>query len=295
MSLTNPTNVVTEERLSEFYGEILPYLGGMPEALANKFSKSDLYSTDEKIIGCWTDGRPIYQKTFATKCPTVTTDGIAVLGSYIDIGASIENVVNCFGEVRRTDGYTSPIPFVGPMSSSDPSLGIKFAKVYVANNYVSTASSRNKFAVQNNSIQLNNSDVYVTLQYTKTTDAANSFKYGNETDYSTDEKIVGTWIDGKLIYQKTISLGTSAIPNAEVTTTAHNISNIAEIIDIKAIVHATSGLGTTILPRVQDNNAAQLIGLDVDGTSIYLKGRGANFKTTYGSAYVTIQYTKTTD
>ena len=63
MSLTNPNKVVTEERLSEFYTGIFPYLGGMPEMVANKFSKSDIYSSTEKMIGQWTDGKPLYQKT----------------------------------------------------------------------------------------------------------------------------------------------------------------------------------------------------------------------------------------
>ena len=62
MSLTNPNKIVTEERLAEFYGEILPYLGGMPEILANKFDKGNLYSTNEKIVGSWIDGKPVYQK-----------------------------------------------------------------------------------------------------------------------------------------------------------------------------------------------------------------------------------------
>ena len=62
MSLTNPKDVVTEERLKDFYDGIYPYLGGMPEILANKFSRSDIYSTTEKMIGQWTDGKPLYQK-----------------------------------------------------------------------------------------------------------------------------------------------------------------------------------------------------------------------------------------
>ena len=72
MSLTNPNSLVTEERLNQFYGQILPYLGGMSEVLANKFSKSDLYSTDEKLIGVWIDGKPLYQKTYVINNPDTT-------------------------------------------------------------------------------------------------------------------------------------------------------------------------------------------------------------------------------
>jgi len=125
MPLTNPNKIVTEERLSEFYGQILPYMGGMPEVLANKFSKGDLYSTDEKMIGQWIDGKPLYQKTVTT-------------GGNVPSGATL--------------------------------------------------------------IQRTTQTGYDTILYTKTTDSP--IAIGSDTDYSTDEKIVGTWIDGKPLYQR---------------------------------------------------------------------------------------------
>ena len=66
MSLTNPNKVVTEQRLHDFYEELLPYLGGMPEVLANKFSKGDLYDTTEKMIGKWIDGKPPIHQQLVT-------------------------------------------------------------------------------------------------------------------------------------------------------------------------------------------------------------------------------------
>ena len=43
----------------------------------------------------------------------------------------------------------------------------------------------------------------ITVRYTKTTDSAISI--GTDTDYSTTEKIVGTWIDGKPLWQKVLT------------------------------------------------------------------------------------------
>ena len=63
MSVQNPERVVTKQDLADFYQCILPYLGGMPDILANKFSKGDMYSTDGKMIGQWIDGKPLYSKT----------------------------------------------------------------------------------------------------------------------------------------------------------------------------------------------------------------------------------------
>ena len=45
MSLSNPDSMVTEQRLSEFYASILPYLGGMP----NDASDVDYSNTDSGL------------------------------------------------------------------------------------------------------------------------------------------------------------------------------------------------------------------------------------------------------
>ena len=74
-----------------------------------------------------------------------------------------------------------------------------------------------------------------TVQYTKTTDSA--VEIGSDTDYSTTEKIVGTWIDGKPIWQKTV---TGTAPNGW-GDTAHNIANIDKVINVSCgIIHSNS-------------------------------------------------------
>ena len=82
MSLTNPKNVVTEERLSEFYHQILPYLGNVPDLVMSKFKQSDIYSTSERIVGQWVDGKPLYQKTIRILNPAISWSKIS-LASYI--------------------------------------------------------------------------------------------------------------------------------------------------------------------------------------------------------------------
>ena len=63
MSLTN--DQITAKNFKEFYEAIRPYLNGsFPTAIANKFDKANMYSTDEQIVGRWIDGKPLYQKTF---------------------------------------------------------------------------------------------------------------------------------------------------------------------------------------------------------------------------------------
>ena len=57
MSVPNGDRTVTKQDLADFYGEILPYLGGMP---------SLEYSTEEKVVGKWITGDILYQKTVPT-------------------------------------------------------------------------------------------------------------------------------------------------------------------------------------------------------------------------------------
>lgn len=52
----------------------------------------------------------------------------------------------------------------------------------------------------------------------------------SSTRYSTEEQRIGTWIDGKPLYQKVIEIG--AVSTTEVTTTT-GVSNIEQVIDIK--------------------------------------------------------------
>lgn len=171
MSLTNPNKVVTEERLSEFYQSILPYLGGMPEALANKFSKSDLYSTDEKIIGQWVDGKPIYQKVFNINVALVWNGQYYAYANINKLVPDVDKIIFAYGYGDKISGELTATYKINDSTW----------QICLAENYGNIKQ--------------------ILLKYTKTTDTA--MPIGNDTDYSTTEKIVGTWIDSKPIYQKT--------------------------------------------------------------------------------------------
>lgn len=275
MSLSNPKTAVTEERLAEFYQQILPYLGGMPDLLANKFSRADLYSTDEKMIGRWTDGKPLYQKTF---------DNISLSAGTNTFFHNISNlgiVVNVKAIANDTNGGGRPLPwafanntasdnkwFAG-ISVSDTSVNIEIGQFFAT--AVSTAR--------------------VTLQYTKSTDSA--VEIGDDTDYSTTEKIVGTWIDGKPIYQKTIDFG--AMPNATKKGVDHNISNLDKCISINGFeMYSSEG---TFMP-IPDGNPNSLNSSDGQtGTYVY-QGKvwvQSKMDKSAAVAYITLRYTKTTD
>ena len=197
MTMTNPDKPITKQDLADFYGKILPYMGGMPEVLANKFAKGDLYDTDEKIIGSWL-GKPLYQKTFTGL--NVPLSNWTTLVNIPNVEMIVSGEAYYWGSSKNTTMITEFEPY----SNGDvKALG----------------------ALNNRTINV------LTLRYIKTTDSANSFNFSSETDYSTDEHIVGTWIDGSYLYQKTIEKEFTLTDNLV-------LSDLVGIDNIKLLVSA---------------------------------------------------------
>lgn len=107
------------------------------------------------------------------------------------------------------------------------------------------------------------------------------------TTYSTTEKAVGEWIDGKTIYRKTISVG--ALPNNASKNTAHGISNLDTVIDCRGFAKATWGTQYPIPTVYASGDAGYNTQVSVDATNITLSCTGNN---SGKSGYVTIWYTK---
>lgn len=219
MSLTNPNTVVTEERLNDFYKGILPYLGGMPEMVANKFSKGDLYSTDEKMIGQWIDGKPLYQKTIEVNVTTSTNQGANIYTGEISISTFFDfsTIDNMFFDIEHSFYVLGNARgFVYGWVAKE-ALTVLLGTLYARSN----APSK------------------LTFQYTKTTDSPISI--GDANDYSTEEKIVGTWVDGKPIYQKTFS-GSYSMNSTPVVINDIQIANVHTLISEEFIADGgTSG------------------------------------------------------
>ena len=112
--------------------------------------------------------------------------------------------------------------------------------------------------------------------------------------YSTEERVVGTWVDGKPIYQTTIDFGT--LPNASTKEVVHGIANIETSVGLEGIA---VGAGTTTgshviipLPMVGVATTASSISIYSTATKIYIT-TGSNRSDMRG--YITLRYTKTTD
>lgn len=266
MSVQNPERVVTKQDLADFYGQILPYLGGMPEILANKFSKSDMYSTDEKMIGQWIDGKPLYAKTVS--CGTLPNN------TAMRVSTGTSNIAMCI----VIDGFaiSSSLNRIKTFPMANMDYGYD-----TANNEIIISTSENYSSY---------TESYVTINYTKTTDSAISI--GNDTDYSTDEKIIGTWIDGRPIWQKTVS---GTMPAAGSDT---KISVSSDVIDfVLTCKGAVPEYRTQPLSDYIGTSASTIFLImtffDTEEQKVYLRNTGvpaAQNKT----AYVTVTYVKAT-
>ena len=257
--------------------DVYPQAGSLV-SIVNAFNRGDIYSTDEKMIGQWIDGKPLYQKTIVTTTPEAAQSGTA--GKYVDIGADID-----FGKIVSFEilDVASILPM--PYFKNDLSA---FVKGYLYNHtYV---AHPNTIVINCNSWY--EKTCYVTIQYTKTTDTAISI--GSETEYSTDEKVVGTWIDGKPIYQKTISCG--ALVNSSSKAVEHGITNFDMAVKMFGFTIHSNGTSMLLLPYIDDNDTGNDISLSVNrgSSTLYISNRKYSNASAWTNTYVTLQYTKTT-
>lgn len=256
--------------------------------VANKFNKSDIYSTTEKVVGCWTDGRPIYQKTFIGTLLKTTAIGTEVVTT-ITIGASVREFIDFQGTYSNSVyGATSH------MINNSRWVEGKLEVVRAALDDNATSGNTNVIRLLN-SWYTTDSIYTVTIRYTKTTDAANSFNYADENDYSTSEKIVGTWIDGKPIYQKTFTatMPTCSTEGTDVSNTivwsTIGISAPSKIISIEGFIDNEAGTYRPLNSVNSTTRRTSAIGIST-GISFTNSVTGMSGK----NAYVTIQYTKKT-
>lgn len=111
---------------------------------------------------------------------------------------------------------------------------------------------------------------------------------GNMHNYSTTEQVVGTWIDGSTVYEKTIYI--SSLPSTlnQFVMYPHNIQNFNELIDIKGFTD--TGTFKIPMPFIAGTFAGN-ISLNATSTDVGIMV-GQNRSSMSG--YIIIRYTKTT-
>lgn len=106
--------------------------------------------------------------------------------------------------------------------------------------------------------------------------------------YSTTEQLTPyTWIDGKPIYKKTVSIG--ALPNSASKSVAHGIANLGLVIKAEGIASESGGVRVTF-PFASVSAVGDQIAMRFEATNIVVL-TGTN--RSGFSGYVTLWYTKT--
>ena len=187
--------------------------------------------------------------------------------------------------ISATD--TTYSDFAGADGVSAGSAGLVPAPVATANNSVlignGTWGTINTSNVTDSAIttaKINNSAV---------TSAKIDFSTLGFANYSYSEKDTGlTWVDGKHIYMKTVSVG--AIPNNTASVTVHDIANLGTIVKVDGI--ATNGTTSTPLPFVSSSNALDCIEVTINTTDVDVTTHTGYWNTNNYAGFVTLWYTK---
>ena len=223
----------------------------------------------------------------------------------IELSDSIENYKSIRIEYRTYDGRGS-----GEGLVNNPAIvvSVDYIKTTYGYNAIATgmpkanASSNFAFGFYNDkhlaqtwashgSLPHNMSRITVTGIRDRVSDAEKNFN-----KYSTTEEVIGTWIDGKPLYRKTmefsnVSTGENAIP--------HGLQNIALLMVNKTWSFIIDERGTVAIWQLGNSNenstnfsqySCNVVWTNTSAVSIYI-GSGLNPK----KLIITFEYTKTTD
>ena len=229
-----------------------------------------IYSEEEREVGVWRDNKPLYQKTipFAVNLSSGQTTTIATL-------TDAETIVSQVGYFVENNIF---------YAMNDMAIRLKVNASDELQMYVSSSWSGSG---------------YITIQYTKTTDVAGSGNWNTDGvpthHYSTSEQVIGTWIDGKPLYEITVD-----VPNPSNDTNEH-------LIDLSAlsIEECPYLFGYAIRHSGSNDITYYANSIETDGW-YYFKARYDNFRDSimYTCLFrndsisrmrFTIQYTKSTD
>lgn len=119
------------------------------------------YSTSEKVVGKWIDGKLIYQKTVSGKLTTTVTNQRYTANA--ELVSNVDTLVEAIGTFRHTSAGTAARQYVPCVQyNSDLSFGFcaKFSKIQTGEVYLTYDGT--------SIYQLNNNEFTATILYTKT-------------------------------------------------------------------------------------------------------------------------------
>lgn len=320
-NITHSDPVVTESKLTDFYTSIKPYLGGSVStgftpigtiiAVMGNSAPANFLACNGQVVNI-ADYKEL-ANYFFTQFGSYNYfggDGTTTFG-IPDLRGEFLRGTGTNSHTGNGDGANVGVHQDATLHHNDAAIHIEETGTYVGgqvyssyadSNFVTNADTNTNTNANTwitpATISLQSNDSPGTLKYTSRPTntsvlyciATKNMFMSEGSNYSTDEQVVGTWINGKPIYQKTIDFG--YLPNNTVKTVAHNISNLDWVVDAKGIAYNGSG-GYRSIPILYNTtyasyNTAFLVRL----ADIQLE---VNNDMSAFYAYITIQYTKTTD
>ena len=231
----------------------------------------DIYDSTERVVGYYY-GKPLYRKTltgsFATTSPMAITFSSA---------NKIVNMKGIYYDGSSCAGIN--VYFYPPGGSNSTSWANAWYDGSAGKIKIELGAEQQKTTIT----------YYLTVEYTKNADSTSSVSYGHENQYSTSEQIVGTWIDGKPLYQKTFQTGAIGGTNKSVN---HGITNLSLVVDVEGVFINSSGISACTSGSYWFNGTNNYFVINYTSTQLTINaGSGFNWAS---DSYVTIQYTKTT-
>ena len=257
----NGFEILIKSSNSAVAGDIIIYWIATTKFSGNGIFQPVIYSLEEREIGVWADGKPLYERTF-------------------DLGSDTDISYNSWTETTISWQTISVERLVGAKGFT--SSGGTFAGTLLA-----SKKSNGKVEIQTPRNNFNSGVRYLTLQYTKSTDVAGSGSWtpqGVPTHhYSTDEQVVGTWIDGSTLYEKTIF----EQPTYSSHTASISIGNV-NVHNIKGGVETSAG-ADNIAFGYTNVNPEEYVRAYQSGTNLSIYN---SFDSSRPYVCATIQYTK---
>lgn len=238
-------------------------------------SSYDIYSEDEKEVGVWINSKPLYQKTIGFGAIPANS-----INYQITLGLlNVDEIT----KIRATGNIGNSF-FALPLLQS-ASL---FSEYGV--NVQAYDKSTDKLRIDTGS-RMSLDSGYVTVQYTKTTDTAGSGLFvpsgAVAHHYSTTEQVVGTWVDGKPLYEKTIYIENPTAGEYY----AHGVENVKRII-IHEVTGLRNGQWNCGIFNTNSGDRLTILAYPTSGNS----GLYTDFSmTSLKDLYIVLRYTKTTD
>lgn len=235
-----------------------------------------IYSDTERKIGVWRDNKPLYEKTI--------NFGALPNNESKKVNHNIANIDRIWVydgyAFNSNSGYVNQLNLSGTSNiSSQWYCGCNSTFVEVRPNSDRTAYD----------------ECFIVVRYTKTTDVAGSGDYNTlgvpTVHYSTSEQVIGTWIDGKPLYQKTINITTPSVANAIVSVSDVTSLNIDTVVSLDGNYNDTNINWSLNIYFNTGRSANCFVNGGKTAIMMLVNDNVAMNK----NAYVTIKYTKTTD